>query len=457
MVYLFAMTQPPEQTNRSMTQGVRAFYLLSLGCAKNQVESEHLAGLLLEAGWRARTEPAEADVLVVNTCGFIEEAVQENIEAILELAASKRPEQRLAVVGCLVGRYGKKLAASLSEADLLVAPGEVHRIDEILAGDHDRLYISRPTRVFGAADSRALSTGPGWAYLRVSDGCDRRCAFCTIGAIRGPHRSRPMHDVLQEAERLAGSGVRELNLVAQDLLAYGSDLPGRTGLGDLLQGLCDIRGLEWIRTLYLHPDYFNEDTIRAMLDRTKVLPYFDLPLQHVDDGVLKAMGRRRGGAELIDLLDRIRRLSPAATLRATLMTGHPGEGPRQFERLREFVASGRLDHLGCFAYSPESGTRSAKMEAPAREEAEARRDELMALHQGISAAKLREQVGREQDLLVLGPHPESDLLGQGRLASQAPEVDGSVIITDGQAAPGELARCRITKSHAYDLEAVIIN
>lgn len=432
--------------------------MLSLGCAKNQVESEHIAGMLIADGWQAQPSPHEAEVLLVNTCGFLQEAVEENLAAIMDLAQAKQDGQRLVVVGCLVGRYGKKLAASLNEADLLIAPGEVHNLLDILddPDSTNRLAISRPRRVFGEADPRALSTSPGWAYLRVADGCDRRCAFCTIGAIRGRLRSRGIDDVVSEAKRMVAGGVVELNLVAQDLTAYGDDLGPGDNLAALLARLNSIKSLRWVRALYLHPDYLERELVQTIASLERVVPYFDLPFQHADDTVLAAMGRKRSSSELRELIFMIRELVPEATMRATLITGHPGEGPEQFDRLVKFVEDVRLDHLGCFAYSPEPGTRSARLDAPDSAEASHRRDIIMELARKISREKLTAMVGQEQDILVLGEHPESELLGQGRLASQAPEVDGEVIIVDGQAQPGTMARCRITKSHDYDLEASLV-
>ena len=436
------------------------YYLLNLGCAKNQVEGEHIAGMLLAAGWRSVAEPEQAALLLVNTCGFIRPAVEENLEAILGLVADKRPEQRLAVVGCLVGRYGKKLARSLPEVDLLLGPGEVKRLLQHL--EHppaDRLAISTPGGVLGGESPRALSTGPGWAYLRVADGCEHGCAFCTIPHIRGRLRSRGLDDVLAEARRLARAGVVELNLVAQDLLSYGKDRPelaDGSGIERLLEGLSGIAELDWIRLLYLSPDSLETRHIEAVLHTPKVVPYFDLPLQHIADPVLRAMGRRRSGDELRALLAGIRQRAPEAVLRTTLLVGHPGEGEAEFTELLEYVTEFGFDHLGCFAYQPEAGTRAARLAAPPAKVARARARQIMAAQKRASKARLKRWVNREIPVLVLGSHPESDLLGQARHAGQAPEVDGVVILTDGQARPGTITNCRVTKAHAYDLEGELI-
>jgi len=432
------------------------FYLLNLGCAKNLVEGEHLAGMLMRAGWRPVSDPNEAGLLLVNTCGFIQPAVEEAVEAALELAAAKGEHQRLVVVGCLVGRYGKKLAASLPEADLFIAPGEAPRLVEHLdSPPPGRLAISPPRGLFHAADPRALSTGPGWAYLRVADGCLHSCAFCTIPKIRGRLRSRPLDDILAEAHSLAAQGVIELNLVAQDLTSYGRDLGG-PGLAELLDALSQAPGIAWLRPHYLHPDLLEPPLIEAMAANPKVVPYFDLPLQHIADPVLRAMGRRKTGAQLRELVSRIRAACPQAILRTTLLVGHPGEAEAEFAALERFVAEIGFDRLGVFAFCPEAGTRSARLPAPPPGLARERQERIMELQQGISRDRLARLKGQEMPVLVLGPHPDSDLVWAGRTAGQAPEVDGLVIITDGRAEPGTLAACRITATHDHDLEGVLL-
>jgi ribosomal protein S12 methylthiotransferase len=435
----------------------QTYYLLNLGCAKNLVEGEHLAGMLQAAGYAPVAEATEARLLCVNTCGFIRPAVEEALRHILALARDKRPGQVLAVVGCLVGRYGKKLARELTEADLLVGPGEVPRLVEHLrqipAG---RLAISPPTGRLGLKMPRRLATGPGWAYMRVADGCEHACAFCTIPHIRGRLRSRPLGELVKEATALAEAGVLELNLVAQDLLSYGADLADGSNLERLLNELNNIKALKWVRLLYMHPDSLGQRLIEAMSDTVKVLPYVDLPLQHVADRVLRAMRRQRSGAELRKLLRLVRQLIPGAVLRTTILVGHPGERKEDFTELLEFLTEFEFDHLGCFTFQPEAGTASARLEAPPVKEGRARARVVMARQKKISAVRLKALKGATLPVLVLGPHPQSELLGLGRLASQAPEVDGEVIITAGSATPGSIALCRVTKTHAYDLEAELL-
>lgn len=434
----------------------KTFYLLNLGCAKNLVEGEHLAGSLMAAGLEPTDDPGRAGLLMVNTCGFLASATEESVAATLDLAGQKGTNQRLVVLGCLVGRYGKKLVRELPEVDLFVMPGALPDLRRHLAQPPPgRLAAAPPRALFGSETPRALTTGPGWAYLRIADGCPRGCSFCTIPAIRGRLRSRPLADLETEARFLARSGARELNLIAQDLTAYGLDLAGEPLLPRLIKRLSKIEGVSWLRLLYMHPDFVDEALLKVIAQSPKAAPYLDMPLQHIADPVLKAMGRRRTGDELRRLIERARELVPGLVLRTTLMTGHPGEGEAEFAELRELVASGVFDHLGVFSYSPEAGTRSARMEAPDAERAAERASELMEIQRGVSARRLAALVGSEIPVLVLGPHPDSDLVWHGRFMGQAPEVDGVVIITDGRAKPGDMASCRITASHDYDLEGVL--
>lgn len=433
------------------------FFLLNLGCAKNLVEGEHIAGILLDGGWQAAPEPEPAQWLIVNTCGFIQPAVDEAVDAILEMLDIKHPHQHLAVVGCLVGRYGKKLLRSLPEVDLFVSPGCVAAIPALLAHPPAGKLAMAPARgIFGAAHPRAVTTGPGWAYLRISDGCGHHCGFCTIPAIRGPLRSRPAADVLAEAELLAANGVKELNLVAQDLASYGRDLAGEPDLAELLPMIADVPGIQWVRPLYLHPDMIDRRLIEVIANTLGVLPYFDIPLQHLADPVLRAMGRKRRGLELRELLAMVRDANPAATLRTTLLVGHPGEGPAEYDLLVKAVNELEFDQLGAFAFCPEAGSRSARLPAPKPDLAAERAEIIMQTQREISRRKLASRVGQTESLLFLGSHRDHEYVRWGRLASQAPEADGETIVTDGEASAGEIVKCRITASHDYDLEAVIL-
>jgi ribosomal protein S12 methylthiotransferase len=433
------------------------YYLLTLGCSKNLVESEYLAGLLQDSGMVPSPEPGNAQALIVNTCSFLESAVEENLQHILELAELKQPGQLLIVVGCLVARYGKKLLVELPEVDYFVGPSATQDLARIITTRPDqRLFLSMARGLPLSAAPRALSTGPGWAYLRLSDGCDARCGYCKIPSIRGRLRSMPPEQVLDQATSLAGAGVKELNLIAQDTTAYGQDLAGRPLLPELLGRLDQVEGIKWIRLLYLLPWGVDEALLNAMANSAKVLPYLDIPVQHAASKVLSVMNRPETTEYLFDLLDRIRRTLPGAVLRTTVMLGHPGEDEAAFEQLLDFVRAARFDSLGSFIYSPEKGTKSARLPAPDLNTAQQRLDRVMQLQQAISRKSLASKVGGCEDALILGPHPDSELVWHARLKSQAPDVDGLAIITDGAARPGEIARVRITKAHEYDLEAEIL-
>jgi ribosomal protein S12 methylthiotransferase len=433
------------------------YYLLTLGCSKNLVESEHMAGLLQESGLEPCAQPEKADVLLVNTCSFLESAVEENLQHILALGAGKQDGQLFMVLGCLVSRYGKKLLAELPEVDYFVGPSATHELARIIqTRPHERLFLSVPRGMPLASSPRALSTGPGWAYLRLADGCDARCGYCKIPAIRGGLRSLPMEQVISQAAKLGQAGVKELNLIAQDSTAYGRDLVGRSLLPELLNDLQGVEGIEWIRLLYLLPWGVDDALLAAMARNNKVLPYLDIPVQHVAGPVLGAMNRPETTAYLYKLVERIRAALPSAVLRTTVMLGHPGEDEAAFDELMRFVQEVKFHHLGSFVYSPEKGTKSARLTPPPLELAEQRRSRIMELQQRISLEHQEAQVGTRQDCLILGPHPDSDLVWHGRVMAQAPDVDGLTIITAGSAQPGEIAPVRITKAHEYDLEAEIV-
>lgn len=434
------------------------FFLLNLGCAKNLVEGEHIAGMLISMGMKFIEQPQQADWLLVNTCGFLTSAIEENIDYILELAANKQEKQKLVVIGCLVGRYGKKLQASLPEVDIFISPGRVNDLPDILLNPpNSGIAIAPAKTVLGFSTPRAISTGPGWAYLRLSDGCNHKCSFCAIPHIRGKLRSRSKDDILAEASFLAQSGIRELNLVAQDVSAYGNDLGANNGLLELLREMDKIPGLQWIRLLYLYPEVLKKEFLDLLANSEKILPYFDIPLQHVSTRVLKAMGRKQDKAFIIEQLNLLRATLPQAAVRSTMLVGHPGEDEAEFEELYDFIKEYKFEHLGCFAFEPQEGTRSARLPQLAAKIGRQRQKKIMALQKKISQQKGRTMVGRLEKMLFMGAHPESELLGVGRLWHQAPEVDGEAIVVDGRAMPGNIVNVRILKAHDYDYEVEIIN
>ena len=432
------------------------FYLLNLGCAKNLVEGEHLAGMLLSHGFQAVADLSAAQWLLVNTCGFLTSAIEENIDYILELASAKKAEQKLVVVGCLVGRFGKKLQRSLPEVDLFISPGQVQMLPQLLAAmPASGLALAPVSGILGFTTPRVISTGPGWAYLRLSDGCASNCFFCAIPHIRGKLRSRPLDDIIKEAAFMGTQGIKEINLVAQDVSAYGQDLGIQDGLLHLLQKLEQIPQINWIRLLYLHPAVLRPIFLQAMCAFKKVLPYFDIPLQHIATKVLTHMGRLHTSEELMANLGLLRALLPQSIIRSTLMVGHPGEDEEEFNQLIDFISDFKFDHLGCFMFEPQPGTKSAKLPRVAKKIARQRQKKIMSIQKKIRRVHSRSLAGTEQSMLFLGNHPQSEQLGWGRLWSQAPEVDGTVIVVDGQAAPGTIVRVRILKAHDYDYEAAI--
>jgi ribosomal protein S12 methylthiotransferase len=433
-------------------------HLSSLGCPKNQVDAELMLGQLVAEGYEITFDPAEADVLVVNTCSFIQSAKEESIDAILDLAHHKSgPDKRLIVTGCLAERYGKVLATEMPEVDAFVGTGDFLRLPAVLR-DLGRSARATPPAYVGAQhvlpDSRTpriLTGQPFSAYLKLSEGCNHRCAFCIIPKIRGRHESRPVADLVAEAERLATEGVRELNLIAQDLTAYGRDLERRSTLGALLRQLARIDAIEWIRLLYCYPNHVTAELLSAIAEEPKVCAYLDIPLQHGADRMLRAMRRERSADGLRRLVGRIRSRVPAVTLRTSFVVGFPGETEEDFAELCRFVAEIEFDRVGVFRYSREENTDAGRMPHQVPEAVkEERWHRLMELQREISRRKNREWVGRTLPVLPCG----DDEAGRsfGRTAGQAPEIDGQVFI-EGPCQPGVLVPMHIFGSDDYDLFA----
>lgn len=437
-------------------------HLLSLGCPKNLVDSELMLGALVRAGFELTTDAEQAEVLVVNTCAFIEAAKKESINAILKAAEMKKrgAGRRLVVVGCLAQRYGAELSELLPEVDALVGTGNFLELPELLrrsgqSADRPVPYPGAAHLLADAQTPRLLSGDFFSSYLKVSEGCNHKCSFCIIPAIRGPHQSRPLADVVAEATALARRGVRELNLIAQDLTAYGRDLRPPASLAGLLHELARVDGIRWIRLLYCYPNLVSEELLEAIAGLEPVVKYIDIPLQHADDSILRAMRRERSGAALHKLLDRIRKRVPQVALRSSFIAGFPGETEQAFARLREFVSQERFDRVGVFIYSGEENT--AAFDLPGQVPAalkRARRAELMELQAAISLQKNRALVGREVEVLIERRVPDRPALLRGRLATQAPEIDGGVFVR-GDVEPGEFVRVRIERASAYDLHGQV--
>lgn len=438
-------------------------HLLSLGCPKNLADSELMLGALAGAGFEVTLDPEEAQVLVVNTCAFIESAKKESLDAILEAADTKRRGRgkRLVVAGCLSQRYGAELREQLPEVDVFVGTGNFLELPELLR--RTETPEARPIPYAGAAHllpssaAARIHTGDFFsAYLKISEGCNHKCAFCIIPKIRGPHESRPMRDIAAEARALAEGGVRELNLIAQDLTAYGRDLEPGASLASLLRELDAIEGLHWIRLLYCYPNFVTGDLLDAVAGLPRVVKYIDMPLQHADDGMLRAMRRERSADGLRRILDRIRERIPGVVIRTSFITGFPGETDAAFARLVDFVREQEFDRVGVFTYSREENTAAYAMErqVPERVKRE-RRSILMETQAAISTRKNRALLGREIEVLVEGAAPGRSTRLRGRSQGQAPEIDGAVFLK-GEAAPGEFVTARIDRALTYDLGGSVI-
>jgi len=430
--------------------------MIGLGCAKNRVDAEVMLGHLRREGVEITADAELADVVVVNTCGFVVDAKQESIDALLEVADAKRRGvvSRLVVAGCMVQAYAEDLKAEVPEIDAFVGLDQLEHIVEAVRGEHDgRLPDQRgAVRLYDHAQPRLLST-QGYAYLKVAEGCDNPCTFCHIPAMRGGYRSRRIGDLVAEAKRLEHGGVNELVLIAQDTTRFGEDLGlGRGGLRTLMEALLDATSIPWIRFLYAYPATLDHEIFDLMASCDRFVSYLDIPLQHADRRVLKLMQRGGDAKKYAAMIDRARATVPDLAVRTTMIVGFPGEGQAEFKTLENFVRRMRFDHLGVFTYSWQEENPGAELGDPVAEEVKRERLEiLMEIQQPISMAHNAALVGRTLPALVEGPLEEMDLLTAGRLGRQAPEVDGQVLINDGIAAPGSLVEVEITESHPYDV------
>lgn len=433
-------------------------FLISLGCPKNRVDSEHMLGILRSRGFDIESRVEKAGLVVINTCGFIEAAVEETIDTILEIAHLKQQGalNKLVVVGCFVQRYGYKLLKEFPEVDGWLGTGEIHRIADILDNAHlDRsrpFFVGRPTYLADHRVPRIQTTPFFTTYLKIAEGCSHRCSYCIIPGLRGPFRSRGLESLIMEAEELANRGAKEINLIAQDTTMYGKELGEGVCLEDLLEKLITINGIKWLRLLYCHPDGISDRLLDLMDSEEVICPYLDLPFQHVNQGILRAMGRNPGRETPWRLIERITARRRKISLRTTLMVGFPGETDKIFDDVYGFVKRARFDHLGVFVFSPESGTRAARLRPTVESGvAERRRDELVTLQAGISKRKLQQMVGNRLPVLIEGHSPETQMLLKGRTATMAPDVDAQVLINKGVGTAGEIMPVLITEAHTYDL------
>lgn len=438
----------------------KTVYMINLGCPKNQVDGEVMLGLLTREGYAISLDPAQADVLMVNTCSFIADAKEESIDAILELARYKAASstKQLIVTGCLAQRYGRELREALPEVDVFVGTGEFLRITEILK--RKRAQLDGPLTYIGAAHilpdhtTPRVPTSPFYtAYLKVAEGCNHQCAFCIIPKIRGRQESRPIDSLVAEATLLAAQGVKELNLIAQDLTAYGRERRDGTTLLALLRALCQVDGITWIRLLYCYPNYLDEPLLRGIAEEEKICSYIDMPLQHISDRMLRAMRREKSGDGIKRLLDRIRTHVPGVVLRTSFIVGFPGETEEDFAQLLAFVSEAALDHVGVFRYSQEEGTAAGAMADQVPEEVKQERwHRLMAQQARVVRRKHRALIGSTQEVLVCGRDEQERLWGRTR--GQAPDIDGVVFLDrQVQAQSGDIITVRVTGTSGYDLRA----
>jgi ribosomal protein S12 methylthiotransferase len=439
-------------------------YFVSLGCPKNRVDSEVMLGLTDQAGFAIAREPERADVIVVNTCGFIGEAKEESIDTILEMAKFKEDGKckRLVVTGCLTQRYSGDLARDLPEVDHFLGSGDVDKVVGAIRGEGVRDGVSMdPAYLYDDVTPRLQSLPAYTSYVKIAEGCDRPCSFCIIPKLRGGQRSRSPDSVEREVRSLVERGAVEINLVAQDLTTYGRDLTDQqVNLAQLVRRLAKVDGLRWLRLHYAYPTATTDELLDAIAEEPRVAKYIDMPLQHVDDVVLKAMRRGHVGKTSRALVEKIRARIPGVTLRTTFIVGHPGETEKQFDNLCDFVEEAQFDRVGVFTYSVEDGTHSATLKGRVQPRTmERRRRDLMRLQRKISRKKMKAMVGRELEVLVEGPSDESEYVMMGRHQGQAPEIDGQVFLALGpdERAPrmGDLVRARVTSFADYDLSATV--
>ncbi|MGZ3770299.1 MAG: 30S ribosomal protein S12 methylthiotransferase RimO [Bdellovibrio sp.] len=454
------MKQEPTQNKK--------VHFISLGCPKNLVDSEIMAGTLMKDGYHVVGEADQADTVIVNTCGFIGDSKKESIQRILEMGELKQEGKikKVVVAGCLTQRYKEELVEGLPEADLFVGSGEFQNIAKILknsdAGETQKTFFNLPTYLQEESTPRVNSQPGHRAYLKISEGCMKRCAFCAIPHIRGNLQSRSIDAIVAEAKLLVAGGVKELIIISHDFTDYGWDIrrkdPTRKESPvELLKALDQVEGLKWIRLMYLYPDGITPEMVQVIKNSKKIVKYFDMPLQHVNDDVLKSMNRKMTRSEIETALMNIREQIPEAVIRTQFIVGFPGETEEQFEELLQFVAEQQFDRVGCFKYSPEENTPGGRMENQVDEDVKQyRHDAVMEIQQNISREKHREFIDKTIEVIVEGFSEETDLLLQGRFWGQAPDIDGVVLINDGQAEVGDMVKVQITDSLDYDLLGAIV-
>lgn len=442
---------------------MKKIHFVSLGCVKNRVDTEVMLGVATGGGWKIVDEPDEAEVIVVNTCGFIGEAKKESIDTIFELAEYKKVGacRKLVVTGCLSQRYSGDLAKQMPEVDHFLGSSDMMKLGQVLQGNAERMLVGNPADwVVRASDPRVVTQSRASAWLKLAEGCNRTCSFCVIPQIRGKQRSRTADDVVAEAERLADGGAIELNLISQDTVAWGRDLGkgARSPLAELVKRVADVKGVRWVRLFYLYPETIDEALIELLAGHPRVVPYVDMPLQHAADAMLQRMRRGHGKDRQKRVVERLRKAVPGLTFRTAFIVGHPGETQAEFEELVEFVQWARFEHAVVFRYSDEETCAAHAMPEKVRALTSANRArKLMGIQRRIAREKNRALIGRELDVLVEGASEEHELVMKGRHAGQAPEIDGSVYLSEGEAFAGEMRRVRITQASDFDLVGELLD
>lgn len=437
--------------------------LISLGCSKNLVDSEHYLGILSKRkGMELTSEISEADIVIVNTCGFIGDAKEESIETILEISEFKETGnlKKLVVAGCLAQKYSEEILKELPEVDAVIGTGDIDKIEKVVNEilENKKVVETRSmTFLANANTDRLLTTASHTAYLKISEGCNKACTYCIIPQMRGKLRSRTIEDIVKEAKKLVDSGVREINLLAQETTEYGIDLYGDKKLASLMKELCKIEGLKWLRTYYMHPEYVTDELIEVMKSEEKICKYFDIPIQHVSDNILRNMARAKSGKQVKDVLTRIRKAIPEATIRTTLIVGFPGETEENFQELMDYVKEFKFDYVGVFKYSREEDTVAYNLPNQIPEEVKEKRySELVNLQSEIAERKNKRLLGQEIEVMIDGISSESEYLLEGRTRGQALEIDGKVLTTDGTAKPGEIVKVKFEQNFEYDFVGPIV-
>ena len=452
----------------------KRIHFVSLGCPKNRVDTEVMVGVALngQAGpkWELTDEADEAEVIVVNTCGFIGEAKRESIDTIFEMAELKKLGacKKLVVTGCLSQRYPEELSSQMPEVDHFLGTSDMLALGRVLADPLDPRMRTAPRMLVGiradwvirASDPRVITGSKASAYLKLAEGCNRSCAFCTIPEFRGKQRSRPVDDVVREAEQLAAQGIKELNLISQDTIAYGRDLPkaGRASLAELVRRVAEVDGIRWVRVFYLYPETIDEALLELLANHPRVVPYVDMPLQHASDAMLARMKRGHGKDRQKRVVERMRKAAPNLFFRTAFIVGHPGESDDDFKELVDFVEWAQFDHVGVFKYSDEESAKSFLQDAKVKPVTISNRwRKLMGVQRKIARKKNKLLIGRELEVLVEGPSEEHELVMAGRHAGQAPDVDGQVFIGGGEVERGQIRKVRITQAADYDLVGDVVD